>query len=335
VIIQTEPPASAPAVANPATIHADLTFMTRRWVELPEPCKFEMRSLVKGTPARMAHFTPGRIEDAVKWAMREAAACRNVYMMRNPIRLSAEGFATDKDVVAAFFVWVDADSLEAAQNVLQFAGPRWSAAVTTGTTPSLRGHVYWPLAEPCFNLEAWRQLEVAIADHFKADRSATNPSRIMRVAGTVAHPDPGKMARGYVVEACTLRTEFEDEREPVEFERLLQVFPPTSGPRPAAEPREGVTFIDTGPTIEGKTVADYLDMYRRARTDGEKHGGVRDLTASLAAQGVNRALMEALVRFACPVWDANVESLIDSAYKKYAPPAPEGDPNGIEPIDLW
>jgi len=86
--------------------------------------------------------------------------------------------------------------------------------------------------------------------------------------------------------------------------RAFAVGPPTTGLQ-----------IDTGPTPRSAT--EYADILQRARTDGQKHTGVRDLSASLAGSGVNRALAEAIIREACPVWDANVEGLIDSAYAKF------------------
>jgi hypothetical protein len=69
-----------------------------------------------------------------------------------------------------------------------------------------------------------------------------------------------------------------------------------------------------------RTAGDYADILRRARTDGEKHEGVRSLTASLAGAGVPRALTEAIVKEACPIWDRNVEKLIQGAYDKFYKP---------------
>jgi hypothetical protein len=43
--------------------------------------------------------------------------------------------------------------------------------------------------------------------------------------------------------------------------------------------------------------------------------------------GVSRAMTEAIVREACPVWDEGVEKLITSAYAKYYKPKPDFAPN--------
>lgn len=79
-----------------------------------------------------------------------------------------------------------------------------------------------------------------------------------------------------------------------------------------------------------KTRDDYRRLVRGLWTDGQKHAAVRDVAASLAAQGVRREFVEALIAEACPVWDENVERSIDSAYCKYAPEADEHPP-----VDLW
>ena len=45
-----------------------------------------------------------------------------------------------------------------------------------------------------------------------------------RIAGTVAWPDEKKRGRGYIAEVSTLKTQFNDDRDPVDFQRMYQVF---------------------------------------------------------------------------------------------------------------
>ena len=295
-------------------IRRDLDYMTARWGELAEPAQFELRAFKEEFKPQTALFTPDRIDEAVEWAEDMNGRGYNLYAVRNPIRASVTRSANDDDIIASFFLWADCDEPAAASNVQRFDGPKWSAAVVTGTVPSVRAHTYWMLETPCADMAAWRAMQSSIAAHFGSDKSVINPSRIMRVAGTVAYPFKHKRERGYTNEVTRLRTEYDDARPPVTMDQMRRVFKSSAAP-----------VIDTG-WIEGgdhKTAEAYLDILNRARTDGQKHTGVRDLAASLAGQGVNRSLAEAIIRQACPVWDENVEDLIASAYGKFYQPAPE------------
>nr|QQZ50288.1 hypothetical protein JKL49_00735 [Phenylobacterium glaciei] len=66
---------------------------------------------------------------------------------------------------------------------------RYSMLVMTGAVPESRPHFYWRLEEPCANLPAWTARQRAIAAHLGGD-AVINPSRIMRLAGTVNYPAP-------------------------------------------------------------------------------------------------------------------------------------------------
>lgn len=324
-------------IADADEIRRDLEYMTARWHELDTPAVFEVRAFKEDCAPKSAKFSPDWMDDAVEWCESLNGLGYNIYAVRNPIRHDAgSGSASDSDIIAAFFLWADCDDLTSASNVKRFDGPKYSAAVTTGRTPSTRVHVYWKLQEPCTDMAVWRDMQQRIAAHFNSDKAVVNPSRIMRVGGTVSYPFKKKQEKGYVKELTTIRTEYPEEREAVTMDQMDRVF--ASAPQGNIKNIDNALHIDTG---EAKRTADeYADILRRARTDGEKHTGVRDLSASLAGQGVSRALAEAIIRDACPVWDDGVEKLIDSAYDKYfnAPDEPkpiEATPQTIQdfPID--
>lgn len=306
-----------------AAIRADLEYMTARWGELPEPALFEVRAFKEGSQPQTFKYSVSWIDDAVQCIADMNQRGYNLYAVRNPIRETYAGSAKDTDIIAAFFLWADCDDPAAAGNVLRFDGPKWSAAVTTGTTPSTRAHVYWGLEEPCYDLAKWRDMQSAIAAHFGSDASVINPSRIMRIGGTVSWPFAKKREKGYISELTTLRTEYADPRPAVTLEQMGRVFAASAPAAPLLQQTTsapGALFqIDTG-DLSRKTDAEYADILRRARTDGEKHTGVRDLAASLAGSGVPRHLAEAIVREACPVWDEGVEKLIETAYAKFYRP---------------
>lgn len=318
---------------EPSDIESHLTHITRRWHELDTPCKIETRMLTNEDRAQVkdvARFdpTPEGIAEAVQHIEAMNRYRLNAYVVVNPIDAAAELLpnkaAKDADIVASFFHWADADDQQAADNIKSFVGPRPTFAVLTGTAPCMRPHVYWELEEPTLNMVAWTATQRAVASTLATDATVINASRIMRVAGTINWPKPQKQAKGYIAEVTQIHIHSPDERPAVTSDRMARAF---TGP---TAPVSGIK-IDTGEN-HGRDTAAYTDILSRARTDGEKHGGVRDLAASLAGQGVNRALAEAIIRDACPVWDEGVERLIETAYEKFTqdlPPPVEVTPQTI------
>lgn len=292
--------------------------MTARWGELRQSVVFEVRAFKEGAQPQTAKFAPDWIDDAVDWIVSLNELGFNIYAVRNPIDAKITGSASDKDIVASFFLWADCDDPQAAGNVYRFDGPKWTSAVTTGTVPSIRVHTYWMLNEPCTDMAEWRSCQEAIAAHFGSDSTVVNPSRIMRVGGTVSYPAKRKQERGYQKELSVFRNEYDDARLPVTLDQMRRVF--ASSAAPATTPDR--VHIETG-VEHGRSTSEYIEILKRAQTDGEKHGGVRDLAASLAGQGVKRAMAEAIIRAVCPVWDSNVEDLIETAYRKFYNAEPE------------
>jgi len=266
--------------ADRDAIRRDLEFMTRRWCELDRPAIMELRAFAEDRRTQIAKFGLNLMSDAVGWAADMNERGFNIYVVRNPIRADLTGSASDDDIIAAFFMWADCDDPSAAGNVRRFDGPKWNAAVTTGRTPSVRVHIYWELEEACQNLSAWRDTQMKIATHFQSDPAVINPSRIMRVGGTIAFPDTKKQAKGYINELTTVRTEYDEEREPVSFEQMYRVFANTP-----TSPTEGATAaldFDTGPQP--------LDRERtriQAMSGEDWHNAVIRLVGSYVSRGLS------------------------------------------------
>lgn len=319
-------------VADPTVIQDHLRHIVKRWGEIGVACVFEVRLLTDDDEARVknvARFSPTEagIAEASQHVSAMNAYHLNAYAVVNPIRadarIEANQGAKDEHIAASFFHWADADDAQAAENIRTFVGPRPTFYVLTGKQPCARPHVYWELVQPETDLVAWKARQQAIAATLKSDGSVVNPSRIMRIAGTVNWPKPKKIAKGYTQEVTELHIHPEADRPLVASERMARAFAVSASG--AASPQQstgnpGTLFhIDTG-EVSRKSDAEYADILRRARTDGEKHTGVRDLAASLAGSGVPRHLAEAIIRDACPVWDEGVEKLIETAYAKFSRP---------------
>ena len=216
-----------------SVIEQFITQITENWNTCGEPL-IEIRAIGQTGTVSVARFAVNKIKEAVDHAEAMNNAKQNIYMCINPIDpiriIPAGKGATDEDILAAFYCFADADTEGAMENILSFAGPKFTMSVKTGTKPFARGHAYWQLEEPCYNLNAWRNVQKSIAASLQTDSAVVNPSRIMRVAGTVSWPNQKKQAKGYIPELVTMRTQFSTDRDLVPFERLMRAFPQKEQP---------------------------------------------------------------------------------------------------------
>jgi hypothetical protein len=185
--------------------------ITKDWPDTSDQGeKFEIRCLGEHRTPVTECFTRDEIDRAVDLALEMNANGLNVYMTINSINPSAvikagKG-ATDSDILRAHYSFADADDLQGLAGINQLVHPyEPDILVITGTTPHERRHAYWRLAEPCQDLHLWRETQKLIAFKLETDPSVCNPSRIMRVAGTVSYPSKSKLTRGYVPELVTLK----------------------------------------------------------------------------------------------------------------------------------
>ncbi len=224
-----------------------ITQVTENWNTCGDPL-IEIRAIGQAGSVSAARFTLSKIQQAVDHAEAMNNAKQNIYMCINPIDpikpIPAGRAARDGDILAAFYCFADADTEGAMENILSFAGPKFTMSVKTGTTPFARGHAYWQLEEPIYNLNAWRNVQKSIAASLQTDSAVVNPSRIMRVAGTVSWPNEKKQTKGYVPELVTMRTQFSTDRDPVPFERMMRAFPEPKPPEPTIQIDLGQQAMD-------------------------------------------------------------------------------------------
>lgn len=317
-------------------IEAHLHHIVRRFGEIGRPALVEIVSLSAADEASVKHvarYRPDQITQAAEDAAGLNAAGYNLYVTVNPVnglKLPPAGKRASREhILGSFFHFADADSQEAASNIANFVGPKCTMSVLTGSVPHERPHVYWELEQFETDLPAWERRQKAIAATLRTDSAVTDAPRIMRLGGTVNWPKPAKQAKGYIAQRTSLTVYSPEERPPVSAERMTRAF---AGAGAASAPQAlSASMLDLNLADQRKTADHYADILRRCRTDGEKHGGVRDLSAFLAGSGVARLAAEAMVREACPVWDRGVEALIDTAYEKfYAPQGEAAQPSSFD-----
>ena len=103
--------------------------------------------------------------------------------------------ATDADFAQAPGIWGDLDDADAfarAGKVETIIRP--SAWVETGRHPHWRAQCFWRLEGVCENPVAIKALNERVVALYQGDSSVTNPTRLMRLPGTVAWPSkPGRV----------------------------------------------------------------------------------------------------------------------------------------------
>jgi len=313
--------------AQPSQIDQFIRTITQDWNSLDCNPMIELRCINQTRGISIARFALDWIDEAVVHAERMNAAKNNIYMCINPIdgdkaaRIEAGKAAKDTDIAAAFFNFADADTDGAMQNILSFAGPKFTMSVKTGTTPYMRGHAYWQLEEPVFNLEAWRATQCSIAAALRTDEKVVNPSRIMRVAGTVSWPNKDKAAKGYIPELVTMRTDFSTDRDPIPFERMMRAFP---------EAQAAQTEQPNGVQIDlGQRAMDRAMVEANIAEGKDWHNNVIRLVASYVSRGLTDAEIHALTdRFTSDGYTVDdtrreVQAAIDGARAKGWTPQPD------------
>ena len=187
-----------------------ITIITADWSNTPHQVGgFEIRCLGENRSTVSQIFALNAVSEATDLAVRMNANKLNVYMTINPIDMGAVvksgKSANDSDILRAHYSFADADDVQGIAGLDELAGLiEPDITITTGTIPHERRHAYWRLTEPCLDLPLWKERQKQIAVKFKTDKAVVNPSRIMRLAGTVSYPSSSKATKGYVPELVTM-----------------------------------------------------------------------------------------------------------------------------------
>ena len=117
-----------------------ITQITENWNAVGQPL-IEIRSISTTGSANAARFALKNIDDAVQHAQAMNAAKQNIYMCINPIDpitdIPAGQAAKDTDILAAFYCFADADTAGAMENILSFAGPKFTMSIKTEINSSI------------------------------------------------------------------------------------------------------------------------------------------------------------------------------------------------------
>ena len=186
---------------NPRTIARYLQKLMQNWAEDEV---IELRFLAEKPKPENYRFETSQILEATNCIVETNNRGLNAYAVVHPVLRQTPVSAKNADIKRAFFAFVDADEKGAADRVRESKLFIPEMEVVTGTKPFLRNHVYFRFDEPMKDMARWSELQKALIFGFKTDASIHNPSRIMRVAGTIAYPSKKKLEKHYEKELTKL-----------------------------------------------------------------------------------------------------------------------------------
>ena len=187
--------------ANPKTIAGYFHKLMQDWDEREV---VELRFLDETRKPKNYRFETSQILKATNCVVEMNNRGLNAYAVVHPVLRQTPVSAKNADIKRAFFAYVDADEKGAADRVRESKLFIPEMEVVTGTKPFLRNHVYFRFDEPMKDMARWSELQKALIFRFKTDASIHNPSRIMRVAGTIAYPSNKKLEKHYQTELTKL-----------------------------------------------------------------------------------------------------------------------------------
>lgn len=309
-------------------IHAFLTTLFEPCAEHYPGGLIELRY---GAGFTTAYFNsrPEGIAEAADFAANRNREGANVYVGVNPRKPATKRPGKADDVGISFWHFTDIDKAPAVEQ----AGRRMKVlpptmTVTTGTEPNRRPHLYWQLDYPAGEMTAWGERQRGIRDVFEGD-DVIDPSRIMRLAGTVNYPTQDKVGRGYRMELTSFRTKFSDKRPPVSAEQIAAAYPFNPDRRPTSDrqPSQGQNTLQAmSPT--GRT----QQLISAALAGDHWHNNVRDLVARLARLGRadNEIMLMApgltLPGYSVDDTEKEMWNALQSARAKYNLPRPKDEP---------
>ena len=179
-----------------------LVAITAPWINHPSNQWLELRCFAENRTPNIARFRNSDLSQAIAHAGAMNEQGLNVYACVHPVEHihgPSSKAASDKDIRQAHFVFADCDEPGIAEQIPKVAPP-YDFRLVTGTVPYLRCHYYWQLEQPINDLGEWQTLQKNLALGYGTDPAVCNPSRLMRVGGTISYPNHKKQDRGYINE---------------------------------------------------------------------------------------------------------------------------------------
>jgi hypothetical protein len=295
-----------------------------------------------------AIFGTDEIDELVARAVAEnRRPGQNVYIgqaLRKP-DIAPFGRCRDDDFFAltAFYADIDDDVTATASINYRNRGCPATGVVITGRHPHMRAHMLWRLRAPLRDADACRRQNLALAQALGGDPSVVNPSRVLRLGGSIAWP----LKEGRVIE----RTEFLDfnDGRPKQYlaEEIAKAFPPGQACVPPPTPAsERVSETGAGASLHIGSELSVEACIARIRAGDHWHDNLVRLTGHWIARGwSDEEILTAAEALTLPGYTIaqtrrEVATMIAGGRQKWAIPNPinqiehERSPFVLRPIGL-
>jgi hypothetical protein len=171
-------------------------------------------------------FGTDRLDELVEEAARlNSQPMCNVYVgaaLRKP-DTAPFNRAQDSDAYALTAAYVDLDDPGAATAAKEIYGKaKPTLVVVTGRAPHTRAQMWWRLDEPLTDPSEWPSLLKGMAAAMRADSTVANPSRVMRLAGSIAWP----VKDGRSIELTSISSLREPGQSVYAYHYMAALFPP-------------------------------------------------------------------------------------------------------------
>jgi len=212
-------------------------------------------------------FGTDRLDELVDEAARlNSQPMCNVYIgaaLRKP-DTAFFGRGQDSDAYALTAAYVDLDDPGAATAAKEIYGrAKPTLVVVTGRAPHTRAQMWWRLDEPLTDPSEWPSLLKGMAAAMRADSTVTNPSRVMRLAGSIAWP----VKDGRKIELTSISRLREPGQSVYAYGHMAALFPP-------------INTISTVPTPNVTHTTNSLGLATKI-TDGREAYMIRTIAACL------------------------------------------------------
>jgi AAA domain len=248
---------------------------------------------------------------AASYAYRANQSGYNCYVTVNPLKPETGSYAKDTDVAAARWHFNDVDGTDDLDQAIARHSEEFvpSMIVVTGEIPSLRFHAYWFQSDTVDPVQ-WTKTQRGLAAEFESDPSVINPSRIMRLAGTVSYPDERKAKKGYVPELVTLIV---TDLTPIDSDRFAAIFQEPE--KLASEPSPTETYEPSAKAANGLVpicvISQALSAIPPLTGDGRRKEWLALGFAVKAANPAARSVFETWQRLS-PLYDRTDDRLWDT-----------------------
>lgn len=133
------------------------------------------------------------------------------------------GRSSDDDFYASTVIWCDIDDPHDNLDLQsKYAHCKPNRAVVTATVPHRRVQLWWKVDDAITDPDTLREALQGVQQALGGDPMVTNPTSLMRLAGTVNYPTEKKMAAGRVIEPTKY---YEIHNDPVNIEAFLRHYP--------------------------------------------------------------------------------------------------------------